>query len=314
MKVSAVWHKLIWQKAPHNAFTDLCAFNDQLFCCFREGQTHVSADGRIRILTLDWQGKLQKQLNIALPGVDLRDPKLSVTADRKLLLLAYARHADMQNRTLHGQSVCWVSQDGISWSSPRYFGDPFWWCWRLTWHQGQAYGVAYNRQANAVRLYRGDPRRTFECIEPELFSLRRHNKGYPNESALFFDQAGTCHLLLRRDADSYSAQWGVAKPPYRRWQWQDLGKYLGGPQMLAVDDNQLLIGARIIREHRAKTALLSLDKRDRQLRLLHIFPSAGDNSYPGLVTKDDALYLSYYSSHAHHHAAIYLAKLQLSAT
>jgi hypothetical protein len=40
----------IWDKAPHNAFTDLVRWNDAFYCAFREGRGHVSSDGRIRIL------------------------------------------------------------------------------------------------------------------------------------------------------------------------------------------------------------------------------------------------------------------------
>ncbi|HRX13079.1 MAG TPA: hypothetical protein P5210_15555, partial [Draconibacterium sp.] len=41
----------IWDKAPHNAFTDLVRFNNQFFCVFREGEKHVSADGALRVIT-----------------------------------------------------------------------------------------------------------------------------------------------------------------------------------------------------------------------------------------------------------------------
>ena len=39
-------------------------------------------------------------------------------------------------------------------------------------------------------------------------------------------------------------------------------------------------------------------------------PSAGDNSYPGLVLHEDVLWVSYYSSHDGK-TSIYLAKLKL---
>ena len=41
----------IWDRAPHNAFTDLVRFQDRWFCVFREGQGHVSPDGAIRVIT-----------------------------------------------------------------------------------------------------------------------------------------------------------------------------------------------------------------------------------------------------------------------
>src|SRR5438105_4853006 len=49
--VKLVKVKKIWDRAPHNAFTDLVRFRDQWFCVFREGKKHVSPDGALRVIT-----------------------------------------------------------------------------------------------------------------------------------------------------------------------------------------------------------------------------------------------------------------------
>src|SRR6266576_3613655 len=41
----------IWDRAPHNAFTDLVRFKGNWFCVFREGTAHVSPDGALRVIT-----------------------------------------------------------------------------------------------------------------------------------------------------------------------------------------------------------------------------------------------------------------------
>src|SRR5436189_4400788 len=41
----------IWERAPHNAFTDLARFKGKWFCVFREGAAHVSPDGALRVIT-----------------------------------------------------------------------------------------------------------------------------------------------------------------------------------------------------------------------------------------------------------------------
>jgi len=41
----------IWDRAPHNAFTDLVRFKGKWFCVFREGTAHVSPDGALRVIT-----------------------------------------------------------------------------------------------------------------------------------------------------------------------------------------------------------------------------------------------------------------------
>lgn len=293
--------------APHSAFTDLCEFSQRLYCCFREATDHVSGDGRIGILQLDWQGNVTGAERIRIANTDLRDPKLSITPDNRLLLLAYGRFNSASGR--YSQPMTWFSSDGQSWSSPKPLADKNWWLWRLRWHQGIAYGIAYNRAAQRVSLYAGNPRRTFECINQDLFSLSKNGKGYPNETDMFFDKNATMYVLLRRDADTCTAQLGVARPPYRRWQWTDLGVYIGGPAMLAMDNNKALVCGRVWTEQGPKTALLKMDLLGKRPELLQFLPSAGDTSYPGMVLNQQGLYISYYSTHEHK-TMVYLTRFR----
>ena len=78
----------IWDDAPHSAFTDLVSFKGKLFCTFREGDGHVhGADGRARVLVSEDGGRAwQSVAELSLDGFDLRDPKLSVTPDGRLML------------------------------------------------------------------------------------------------------------------------------------------------------------------------------------------------------------------------------------
>lgn len=305
------WQSCVWQRGQHNAFTDLCKFNGMLVCSFREATNHISADGVIRLLYLDMQGKLIRHQQVKLPGADLRDPKLSVTPDGKLLLLAYAKVYNGHQDPVYRQAYTWLTQDGQSWSSAKQLGDKNWWLWRLRWHKDKAYGVAYNREAQNTRLYAGLPRRTFECVEPQLFSLKKQGKGYPNESDLHFSADGTAQVLLRRDADSCTAQLGISAPPYRRWVWHDLGFYLAGPSMLNLSPGYSLLAGRIWQQDGPKTALVLLNLHTMKPSLLRVLPSGGDTSYPGLVRQGNNVFVSYYSSHQHHKACIYLAKFTL---
>jgi len=47
-KAAIVEIRKIWDRAPHNAFTDLVRFQDRWLCVFREGRGHVSPGGAIR--------------------------------------------------------------------------------------------------------------------------------------------------------------------------------------------------------------------------------------------------------------------------
>lgn len=301
----------IAKNTRHNAFTDLCQFAGSLYCCFREATDHVSPDGQIVILQLTERAKVIQRQRLHLPACDLRDPKLSITPDGQLLLLAYARHINQAGHTRYAQTICWQSQNGQSWSSPRYFCAPNWWLWRIRWHKNQAYGFAYKRSEDAIDLYKGEPRSSFYLHKVHALSLQRHGLGYPNESDLLFTQNDKAYALVRRDADSFSAQLGISSSPYTRWQWHDLGQYIGGPIMLTKNTSQVWVAGRRYHNGKLQTALWLLDLSSKQLHLQLLLPSGGDNSYPGLIKQEKHLWMSYYSSHQSGQAAIYLAKIAI---
>ena len=306
--------KRVTHSAKHHAFTDLCDFNGVLYCCYRVAQNHVSGDGRIDIVTLSQNAEVLYQQQIKMPYTDLRDPKLSITPKGELLLLAYAR------RTKRGSHLgeignhhpmIWVSQDGLSWSSGKNIGEQHWWLWRIRWHRGKAYGFAYNRAANSVNLYSGDPKRSFSSLKNGAFNLQTHHKGYPNESDMCFNGNGTAYTILRRDSDTFSAQFGISNTPYTQWKWLDLGFYLGGPNMLLLNDQQGILAGRIVQADKCVTAILSIELSTAAVSIMAILPSSGDNSYPGMVKRGDTLFVSYYSSHQDQQAQIYIAQLIL---
>ncbi|MBT0584964.1 hypothetical protein [Alteromonas oceanisediminis] len=214
-KIFVKWLKQLTFNHRHCAFTDLVQFRGRLFCAFREASTHVSGDGIIRIFCLDLQGNLLFQQRISVASADVRDPKLMTTPDGQLLLLAYARYTNAQNQTIRTANISWQSSTGESWGSPVNLGNNFWWLWRMRWpaemtHQGseQAFGFAYNRRANRIDLYAGDPRRYVEKRATGVLSLAQHGLGYPNESDLHINQHREINAVVRRDADSFSAQVG----------------------------------------------------------------------------------------------------------
>ena len=140
------WLRKIGNKADHNAFVDLCEFKQQLICCYREAENHISADGKICILTLNTEGNILYSSRIAIPNTDLRDPKISITPDGNILLIAYARQAATVNRPKSSRNLTWLSKTGNSWSIAKEFADKGWWLWRVRWHKDEAYGFAYNRK------------------------------------------------------------------------------------------------------------------------------------------------------------------------
>ena len=77
----------IWDKAPHCAFTDLLRWKKRWLCCFREAKAHGGDNGIVRIITSTDGSKWTSLAAISQSGIDLRDPKLSVHPDGRLMLL-----------------------------------------------------------------------------------------------------------------------------------------------------------------------------------------------------------------------------------
>src|SRR5688500_1539526 len=67
----------IWDKAPHNAFTDLIRFNDRWVCAFREAPAHKGGvkDSRMRVLASNDAKVWESVGELADPRGDIRDAK-----------------------------------------------------------------------------------------------------------------------------------------------------------------------------------------------------------------------------------------------
>jgi hypothetical protein len=293
----------IWDQAPHNAFTDLIRFQDRWYCVFREGKGHVSPDGAIRVITSHDGQKWSSAARIKLADWDLRDPKVTLAPDGRLMLIGAAarRPPDKEEH----RSLVWYSKDAANWGAPIEIGETNYWIWRATWHKGAAYAVGYGTTTEkSIRLYHSKDGKSFKPLVNRLFS-----EGYPNESSTLFDHDDSALCLVRRDEKPNSAVLGSAKPPYTSWRWKDLGVPLGGPHMIRLPDGRIVAAGRR-HDGSVRTSLHWLDPAAGKLTEFVKLPSGGDTSYPGLAWHDGKLYVSYYSSHEGK-TSIYLAVVRL---
>lgn len=299
--------KKIWDRAPHNAFTDLIKFKGEWICVFREGQNHVSSDGLLRVLVSRDDGESWDSSAVVIhPGSDLRDAKITITPDNRLMLSgAGALHPP--SPYTH-QSYVWFSDDGRKWGPAIAVADPNVWLWRTTWHKGGAYGVGYgcgkDPSGQFARLYSSKDGGKFDTHVETLFK-----EGYPNEHSLLFLPDDTALCLLRRDGGTKTGQLGFSRPPYTTWTWKDLGTQIGGPHMLRLPDGRIVAAVRLY-DKKVRTSLCWLDPQAGKLTEFLPLPSGGDTSYAGLGLQGDQLLVSYYSSHEGK-TCIYLAKARV---
>jgi hypothetical protein len=311
--------KKIWDAGAHNAFTDLIRWQDRWWCTFREAEDHVGGDGAIRVLVSDNGAAWKSAALLTEKGIDLRDPKLSVTPAGKLMLncggSVYGGTKVLKGR----QSRVLFSDDGQTWTAPRPVLSEGEWLWRVTWHDGIAYGAAYDAKTASsapsgpewpLTLYKSTDGLAWDLVK------RMEVTGRPNETTLRFEPDGTMLALVRREGDDRMGHIGRAQPPYQAWTWQTTNHRFGGQNALRLPSGAWLVATRDYTAMKpgvpggARTMLAHL-LPDGKLATLATFPSDGDTSYPATVLHEGKLWFSYYSSHEGK-TSIYLARLTLA--
>ena len=295
----------IWDAAPHNAFTDLLRHDGRWYCVFREGSKHVSADGSLRVIASDDGIQWESLALISHPTDDLRDAKLSLTADGRFLLNGAGMQAD---KPVRYHSMSWLSADhGRTWDEGRRIGDPGFWLWRTQWHDGTAYSMGYetyrDRSSRTLRLYRSSDGTSFESWVDRV--------NVPNgvgEDRILFLEDGSALCLLRHETGTKKGLLGKSKPPFKEWTWNELDLRIGGPNMLQLPDGRILAATRLYAP-RTRTSLSWIDPTAGTMTECLELPSGGDTSYAGMVLHEGVVWISYYSSHEEK-TCIYLAKVQ----
>jgi len=300
----------IWNEGRHNAFTDLIRFQDSWICVFREGAGHASGAGTIRVLASSDGKDWNSSALLAQTNVDLRDPHISRTDDGRLMIVAGAAVPPTRDPLTDHYSVVSFSKDAKEWSEPRRVVPEWHWLWRVTWHKGSAFGVAYSWTAdkNKKKQYRGTLFSSKDGLD--FKPVAAFDLPQTTEATVRFD-GDTMLCLQRRDGSPNSAHLGISEAPYKKWKWIDLGKYFGGPNFIQAKDGTWWACGRIIEKGKAQTVLCRLDVKKGTLTPALTLPSGGDNSYAGLAWHGDQLWISYYSSHEGK-SSIYLAKVRIS--
>lgn len=306
----------IWDSGRHNAFTDLIQFRGRLLCTFREAGGHVPAnhgeDGNARVLESTDGTTWTSAALLSYKGIDLRDPKLSITPDGRVMLLVAG--SNYENRRLIGRR-CYAafSSDGREFGELKpisidpKISDSTDWLWRVTWHDKTAYGIVYNSSGGKERVHLVSSPDGTSFTLVKTFDL----EDFPNESAVAFLPGGDMVTAVRRDGENAVGMFGRAAPPFTEWTWKEMNTRIGGPVLCMLPDATLLLGTR--EYGKAVKTVLGVLSLDGRFNKAIEFPSSGDTSYPGLVLDGKTLWMSYYSSHEGK-TSIYLAKIALDSS
>ena len=306
----------IWDNGTHAAFTSLIKYRGQYYCSFREGYSHIfnaegEADGKIRILRSRNGRKWHTVAYFGCDSVDLRDPKLSIAPDGRMMVTIGGSVYRARRHVKSIPMVCFTA-DGTHFSPLQPIEidpkarTPKDWVWRVTWHDGVGYGVSYSSaRRDTLSLLR-----TTDGIRYDLV-CDMGISGFPNETTLRFEPDGTMLAMVRRDGADRQGYWATSRPPYNEWQWQPMGFQVGG-QDFVTSDGTVILATRTYFTRHCKTALFR-GTRGGDWEEVYVLPSDGDTSYPGLLIEGDEVWVSYYAStNQKGKAAIYLARLPRS--
>lgn len=317
-KVEEIEVTKIWDKGPHNAFTDLIRFKNNFYCTFREATEHVKGwDGKARILKSSDGKNWESIALLEMPGQDVRDPKLSITPDNRLMVLMDVENVENAKVILRKPFVSFSDKNGENFSSPKAstvdakvasWSD---WVWRVTWYKNEGYSVCYQPNGN-LYLYKTKDGSHFENVS------KINIDGLPNESTIRFDKNGKMYVVIRREQKDKMGVIATSNPPYKDWTFNYMNQRLGGPDFIFLNDSTLCIGSRLYPKDEIKgegnkrhlSAVFIADLKGNVRKVIEL-PSGGDTSYPGMVVYDGKLWYSYYSSHEGK-SAIYLAEIPLS--
>lgn len=318
----------IWDQGQHNAFTDLIRFKDKWYCSFRESRAHVGGDGNCRVLTSADGKSWESAALVSEKGVDLRDPKLSITPEGRLMMVMGGSYYDETSGkpVLTGRHPrVSFSKDGKEWTAPKKIVGPDEWLWRVTWHDGVGYGTSYNAAARQSPESKKAAETGVAPPGPADWKLKLFKTtngvdytlvtqfdvpGFPNETTVRVLADGRMTALIRREGGDQNGWVGTAKAPFTEWKLKALDRRIGGPNFIQIPDGRLVA---LTRHYKPKaTSVLSfLDPDKGTLTDVLTLPSGGDNSYAGLVWHDNLLWVSYYSSHEKK-TSIYLAKVKIA--
>src|SRR5690606_13549132 len=278
------------------------------YCSFRQGSDHVGGeDGVVRIIRsknrIDWESVAVLEKD----GYDLRDPKLSVAPDGRLMVIiggSVYKDKELKSRLSH---VSFSNQKGEKFSHPQPVNvderiqTNLDWLWRVTWHGDTGYGVIY-RMPRKISLVK-----TRDGINYDLVKDFADVDRDPNETTVRFAPDGEMFMMVRRR--SGEGLWGISSPPYQEWEWTNTGMSFGGPDFEMIREDLFVSGTRVY-EDPVYTGIYLTNGNGHFRKILRL-PSGGDNSYPGFVIKKDKVYVSYYSSHEGI-SSIYFAEIPMS--
>jgi hypothetical protein len=316
----------VFHNGEHNAFTDLICFQGRYYLTFRSCPDGHGVHPTASIIILasdDTQTWNQvHQFRVALR--DTRDPHFLEFRDKLFVYTGTWYSGDRSlppsqyDLNLHLGYAAW-SADGETWHSPVMLEGTFGhYIWRANAFAGRAFLCGRRKLEFEVKP-RGEGRRVESLmLESEDGLIWRKRAVFQeiegDETAFQFEDDGKIVAIGRRGRGN--AQLLQSRPPYDRWERDELDRYIGGPLLVRWGTRYVVGGRKTIGGDGPKTSMCWLV--GKELQEFAELPSGGDTSYPGFIELSPTkAVMSWYSSHeTDDHGtpitAIYMADLEVT--
>ena len=306
----------IWDQGRYQSFTDLTRFQGRWYCTFRDSDSHIwGEDGKIRVIMSRDAHHWDSVAYFAEEGRDLRDPKICVTADGRLMVTTGAcvyrnevEFARDTRVTFSPDGSHWDALQVMTFNAPGEHATEGHWFWRTTWHEKTAYGVSKLGGPHRALLFSSADGIHHQLVTPlDLPDETDGTPTKPTEATVRMLRDGSMMILFRQ------AWIGLSPPPFTHWTWHDVGTpatahatrwaprnpTIGGPNFIQLPDGSLWGTGRQYHlpipptNWEKRTVLARMDRTSYTPVL--ILPSGGDSSYAGMVWYEGELWISYYS-------------------
>jgi hypothetical protein len=319
------WIVVAHADGEHNAFTDLIRWKNAYYLCFRHGESHLSMDGEIRVMTSPDLKTWTPCGTLDTYGDD-RDSKLVATDDT---LYVYFGVWDLKHAPDHGtpdrgmvRSHFATTTDGKTWSPVRGVYEPGWWLWRVSRHNGEFWSAAYTARRPKPEVRETRLLRSADGLEWTLHTVVT-NRREAGEADLLWRRDGAVWLITRANDEKGVSMLFRSDADMKHWIGADLNAKIHSP-VFATWKDRVFIAGRDYDRTGSKTKIWELI--DGQVIELITLPSAGDTGYPGLLVdpatadaRAPAFFVSWYSQHEYdtgtsagkNAANVYVARVQL---
>lgn len=293
--------ELVWADNKHNAFPSIVSFESDTFIAFRSALGHLKSKGEITVIKKNIFGEWAPVHKIVEPGYDLRDPKLSIRGDGKVLLI-YGRHKWLDTKVVEKTvSRYVVISESINPFRRYQFSEPKniilnnidvgnkWWLWDLKWHKGYAYGFVYTHTPESNKISLVSSRNGIEFDLISVFS----QKYKVNEASIDFWN-DELRAVVRSNVNAFFIK---SKAPYTDFEFKQLDIRVGGPNLINYNSIPVVLTRHYEKYKNKRTSLgFIVSGVDLEYQELIALPSYGDTGYGKIVLQNDKLRVVYYSS------------------